>query len=354
MVAVILREPSQARCGYRRTSIRNHSDRRSLQSHDGFTLVELLVVIAIIGILIALLLPAVQAAREAARRTQCTNNLKQFGLAMHSFESANGTFPSGSAQASGYLSPHFVMLPYFEQLNVQNQMDINKGPYEEPNYSAARSRPPIFLCPTDTENGAETDMGWTNYHANCGTWVAIKGKGWDGAFGPDYKVDDISERMPPVTPGKISDGLSNTAAFAETLIGFGPNVGATPDPKRDCFSPGAVAATSSDASRTALGRRDWTKAPIPWNGEWRWRGYPWSEGSPWRNWYNHLMPPNSVCWVPSDAFWLIVSPANSLHTGTVNVLMCDGSVQAIAEIIDVRVWEAFGTRAAGDVASLPN
>jgi prepilin-type processing-associated H-X9-DG protein len=309
------------------------------------------VVIAIIGILIALLLPAVQAAREAARRTQCTNNLKQFGLATHNFLDSKGTFPPGSREAAGYLSPQFMLLPYFEQANVLAQMDFSKGPYEEPNYTAAHSRPPNFLCPTDSGTPELTDMGWTNYHANCGTWVRMTG--WDGVFGPDYDIDGIGKRLPPVTPAQVTDGLSNTAAFAETLNGYGPDVGAPKDAKRDCFTIATFNAPSTAFAREIFAKRTWANAPIPWSGEWRWRGYPWSEGSVWRNWYNHLLPPNSVCWVPSDVFWQIVTPATSLHTGTVNVLLCDGSVHAVAEQIDPRVWEALGTRGGGEVAVLP-
>ena len=86
--------------------------------------------------------------------------------------------------------------------------------------------------------------------------------------------------------------------------------------------------------RATLLGRDWTTAAIPWNGEWRWRGYPWSEGTVWRGWYNHLLPPNSVCWRPGTDWWLLVTPATSYHGDVINIAMCDGSVQSITAGID--------------------
>jgi prepilin-type N-terminal cleavage/methylation domain-containing protein/prepilin-type processing-associated H-X9-DG protein len=318
-----------------------------------FTLIELLVVVAIIGILIALLLPAVQKVREAADRTNCTNNLKQIGLGLHNFESINGRLPAGSPEVfqdlSGYLSPLVQILEYLEQGNTYKKFDLNQGPFDDVNVAAAAQKPKIFLCPSDPLQRESTPMGWTNYHANAGSWSYARG--WDGVFGPDYAESGIP-KLPPVRFADITDGLSNTAAYAEVANGFGDDARSARDLHRDCFEFGAPPARDLATARRAFLAKDWRTAPIPWDGTWRWRGYPWSEGTLWRGWYNHLLPPGSPCWYPND-WWLLVSPASSFHNGGVNVLWCDGSVRFIAESVDPDAWLAAGTRNGGESAGVP-
>lgn len=327
----------------------------------GFTLVELLVVIAIIGVLVALLLPAVQAAREAARRSQCQNNLKQLGLALLNYETARKQLPTGSEGIIGvaapgetdppYWSTFSQLLSYFEAGVISQRLDFKLNPWNAKNVAVAATQPSVFLCPSDRANTpGRTAMGWSNYHANAGSWIKIA-KVWDGVFGPyKQKVPTAKvmtyEQLPPLRVSRIIDGLSNTAAFAEMANGYGPDVGAAKDERADCVEK-AMPATTVAAAWTFLNSQNWQAAPIPWGGAWRERGYPWSEGTMWRSWYNHLLTPNSYCWKPctgDGCWWELISPATSYHAGVTNVVMCDGSVQAVADGIDSQVWLDNGTR----------
>src|SRR4051812_23986500 len=159
----------------------------------GFTLIELLVVIAIIAVLTALLLPAVQAAREAARRTQCVNNLKQIGLALHNYESTWAALPMG--EMPGALTPQVALLGFMEQNQIYNAINFNLGSRwiwtEQASVTVGRARVSAYVCPSEiyTANNSDGYNYWaTNYAWNAGTWWP-RTKSWDGLFGRSYNDD---------------------------------------------------------------------------------------------------------------------------------------------------------------------
>jgi prepilin-type N-terminal cleavage/methylation domain-containing protein/prepilin-type processing-associated H-X9-DG protein len=338
-----------------------------MKTRRGFTLIELLVVIAIIAILIGLLLPAVQKVREAANRMTCANNLKQLGLALHNHHSTYRKFPAGCSlpwDEWGH-SPNFQLLPFIEEDNLYKIVDLTKGPYDPGapnNQKAIAQQPRLFLCPSDKQQGGittalGTSFGWTNYHGNAGSWVSLRA--WDGIFGT---TDDVTFTGVPVTRAKlpaqriadIKDGTSNTAAFAEVCNG--PGVSGQPaDNRTDCFDlTGSFHPSTLTEAQSILLAKDWrTASLVPFTGGvWRYRGYPWNEGNIWRNWYNHLLPPNNPCWRPNGDWWQLVSPASSFHPGGVNVLLCDGGVRFVQETVSPDVWLATGTRGGGEALTL--
>src|SRR5215469_16448918 len=142
-------------------------------ARNAFTLIELLVVIAIIAILIGLLLPAVQKVREAAARIQCQNNLKQLGLALHSYHDALGSFPAGRDPWPKPFSAQAHLLPFVEQQNLQNLVDFTQPTSTGVNAAAAATPVKLFICPSDPAGGRVpgSAFGGNNYAANVGTGV---------------------------------------------------------------------------------------------------------------------------------------------------------------------------------------
>ena len=208
----------------------------SSRTRQGFTLVELLVVIAIIGILVGLLLPAVQAAREAARRMQCTNNLKQLGLAMHNYASALKTFPTGrlvslspndnftasannnaTAGNGSCFSAFAHLLPQLEQSVIYNQVNFNSGPDTAANNDMSIIQPSVFLCPSDngTRNLAQGTgfAGVTNYVLNTGTTFSVSPRNPGGV-----PVTGIFFENSRIRFADITDGISQTVCVSEQIL----------------------------------------------------------------------------------------------------------------------------------------
>lgn len=310
-----------------------HHNRRFRRS--GFTLVELLVVIAIIGILVGLLLPAVQSAREAARRMQCSNNLKQLGLALHNYESAHKRFPAGRNDLR--MSPLAALLPFIEQANVENLIDWNVRWSHINNRAALAVEIPVFNCPSDPAVVVPADWAGTSYRSNQGSQLL---------FGlPPNNPSHVNFGMPapdgPLIPSTylrfadIIDGTSNTAAFSEHGKGDFSNAIVTPT---DTFWPKTHPATREEAIRdcNSLDISDLQYQRVSDVGA------PWMHGYHSTSAYFHIAPPNGrSCMFPPGR---ISTSAQSFHTGGVVLARCDGSVGFVSENIDLRAWWALGSR----------
>jgi prepilin-type N-terminal cleavage/methylation domain-containing protein len=361
----------------------------------GFTLVELLVVIAIIATLIGLLLPAVQGARESARRIQCQNNLKQIGIALFGYESVQKRFPAprtapdwqvgNSVQASytnyqsvtrldksGFYSVHIWILPHMEQTQVTDQIKFNQAQMKlmdstNNNFAAYSQVIPGFLCPSDgnrsrlaTENsyranvGGSTPYGGSQSTSRQDLHTASSSDGFpvsgNGAFRP-FKRLKASD---------FSDGISKTAFFAERTMGSGVNSATTMPTKSDFITmPGR---TNAPVPRQTMMNQCQSAAPTVTNlnftGAGRWPvGDSWSNGWPFSGYdatqYNHVAPPNWSGWDCGNWSAIADTPgehaivsARSQHPGAVNVLFGDSGVVAVSDDVDLGVWRAMGTRTA--------
>ncbi len=306
---------------------------RSKKSRVGFTLVELLVVIAIIGILVGLLLPAVQAAREAARRMQCSNNMKQIGLGLHNYHGSynalpfawGGTRPPSNSPGYSALSQ---LLPYIEQSALHEQIDFAR-PLTDPFNSAARlTEVQTFRCPSDLDNPQPQTGGATNYMANVGSQHI-----WQDPLrqdGPFIRARQLSFR-------DVLDGTSNTAAFAERMLTDGSNGMISVD--SDVFLGSGDPATPDEAIQMCYAT-DVTNLATQ---------FPIFMGAPWINGqhvYLHVDVPNrrSCGFYPTKA----TMPASSRHIGGAHMLRCDGSVKFVTESVNLKLWRAVGTRAGSE------
>jgi prepilin-type N-terminal cleavage/methylation domain-containing protein/prepilin-type processing-associated H-X9-DG protein len=369
------------------------------QRRRGFTLIELLVVIAIIAVLIALLLPAVQAAREAARRAQCTNNLKQIGLALHNYESANNVFPSaviyntntppcGSPGFGGGCqnTPWFIlMLPYIEQAPLANAFNYSigvEGPQLNPlqplgflvNSTIYQSRIASFQCPSDVQNTYSLQtifqLPWTSTKGNYGINWGNTDYGQGRLSGKFTSAPSLFLQSPfgigtnPLNGpfncriASVTDGTSNTHFVAELLQG------ATDDIRGDMWvdNPGA----GSYMTRfTPNGYRDYVPAIAPWSacttcydptsnnmdnvasfGPSRPGSSPANQGSLCDN-----QPGQQLACYDQGHEGMEFVGSRSRHPGGINALFGDGSVHFLKNSTNAMTWVQLGSIASGEVIS---
>jgi prepilin-type N-terminal cleavage/methylation domain-containing protein/prepilin-type processing-associated H-X9-DG protein len=358
-----------------------HSER------DGFTLVELLVVIAIIGTLVGLLLPAVQAARESARRSTCSNNLKQMALAVHNYDSARKQFPAAATNpfmqtvtnnALDWDSISFItpILPFMEEQSLYNRVvayaTAGGRPWDTTTKSSIvcpyTAQPKTLMCPSDanqTQPKATGPKGLTSYRCNrgdvCTTYDNLPSSGnatvvaWRGPFG--------SGNVGKCSLNTITDGSSKTIMLAEMAIGTG-----------DSTFPGGESsanpldATSKPSTCAAVGGSGGYSGNV-YTGT-QLTGTRWGDADTRMTSFFTVLPPNSATCKTSGASGVNFMTTNSYHAGGVNVAMCDASIRFISDNIDAGdpsrstsytntgaarwgVWGALGTTKGGETASVP-
>ena len=315
----------------------------------GFTLIELLVVIAIIAILVALLLPAVQQAREAARRSQCKNNLKQIGLALHNYHDVFNAVPPAmcltlSGAPYGQWGPQARLLPYLDQANLQKLINFSV-PYDT-QLVAAATRVPTFMCPSEIKDKPSVEDGISqypiNYAASMGEWLVfnpVTGTAGSGAFGPNSRF----------SMKDFTDGTSTTIAFSEVKAfqaiqkeGGSPTATAPVDPS-------VIGGWSGGEFEPANGHTEWVEGRVHQDG-----------------FTTTFVPNTTVLRVDSGQTYNMdytsveegdstTAPtyaaitSRSFHAGIVSSLMMDGSVRSISSNIDLTIWRAVGTRGAGEI-----
>lgn len=306
-----------------------------IATRKGFTLIELLVAITVIGILVALLLPAVQSSREAARSITCSNNLKQLGLAFRSYEASTGVFP-----ATGWFSPHVHLLPFLEHRAIYDSFNFTTDPIIlmlsnldlEIQRTAREVQLAVFLCPSDSQAMTRRGNGKTNYGGNFGNTDPNQANGAFNANG--------------ISMSGFSDGLSSTALMSEFLIGKYRWTGV---PNERVLSIQKLLLKPEEFGEFV----DACLHPgnNPYKFDWSVRGQEYFKG--WLNitYYSHTLPVNTINCQCGGFMTTSAYTAGSFHPDITQVLFADGHVSKIKNSISLETWRALGSRAGAEAVS---
>lgn len=328
------------------------------RTRHAFTLVELLVVIAIIGILIALLLPAVQAAREAARRISCTNHLKQMGLALHNYHSSHSCFPGLGITTATSFSAQAKLLPFVEQQNLQNLIDFKQALYLGTSHSqtlnpvqatAAKTVLPLLRCPSDGAEDLYEEK--TNEWLAGGNYMVCGGSGTGTNYDLRYASDGMFYYGSARGFREMTDGSSNTLVMGESLLGpretlTGP-LPQTRDAQRliGTFSASPNSGTAGLSGIVNPDLASLAASCATWTGN---RGFGWIVGKPQSSTFSAYLAPNSP--VPNmNSMGIGFYGARSNHPGGVNVALGDGSVRFVGDTVNLEAWRSLSTCSGGEV-----